>query len=584
MKKICIFFITIFLFIFCIFPAATAYALDPSKIPVPSLQPTKVPVPTIIDLVVNIPDAALRTALHTKTGVPLSQEIYRSDLAAITGSLVLNNLGISNAQGIQYCKKIAELWLEGNALGDGDLPSGMSKMTGLKKIWLKGNVFEEFPPQLFSVPNLEYIHIRSNPINTVGEGIAAMAKLKYLNLEYCYLKDFPAAILNMDITELYLKGTPIGELPDEFNKMDKLKKLDLNNTGLKKLPESLYGMTSLEVLDVSNNSIQSLSKSVSGMTSLISLNFNNNALEALPDSICTLPALNFLIVSGNSLYSLPAGIGNSSIKTLDAKNNKISSLPKSIGQSANMYVVDVMLNRLETLPSTFDDKQYEIVNVEFNFLDVSSGSPARKIIDNTTANSGKYFERQLKPIASLTAASAADSVSLTWSAGQNGSASGADWEVKGYAVYQITGSGSTKLADLSAFTLQYTHTGLAPATDYTYRIGIDYNVKYPAFYSGIVTIRAYKEVKATTQGSAAVSQSASSAIPSASAQTTSLTETKEGVQAEKTAPVNNSMNEPATAQNSGLPVWAIVVICVVGAGIIGTGVAIAVIKLKKPGV
>ncbi len=519
MKKLFFFLTVVFVVLAVSSLPFTVYADHPpmvTLIPIP--RPT-FPI-TPLDFVVNIPDANLRAALHTLTGVPAAEEIYQSDLAALSGSVNLENKSIANAEGVQYCKNITYLSLSRNDLTN--LPS----MTG-------------------------------------------MGALQTLRLSKCSLASWPSGKLPPNLRFLDLSKNSIKTLPDTMtDPSGTWRQLDLSGNGISKLPDWLFALTALQDLNLSDNKLASLSSDIANMIGLKRLNLSGNKLESLPAAICTLPALLHLSVSDNSLYNLPSGLGYG-LKTLTAKNNRLGSLPKSIGDAATLYLVDVMFNRLTSLPSSFDDHDYDFINVEFNFIDMSSGSKNRKLIEDTVSME-KYYLRQLKPVTELMATPAADSVTLTWQPGEDGSKDGATWTVKGYVVYKDDG-GLHKLADIDKSQQTYVHTGLSPDTVYQYRVGIDYRVSSPAFTND-VDIREYTRVKTTTLSAEP------SALPSESA-----------VVLETPLPTFKAADEEAVqdvaavseTQANGFPVWGGILIGVLGAGIVGTGVMLLLRKLKK---
>lgn len=558
---------------------------------------TFVPIPTSITLYVTIPDPNLNEALHQKLGKPMSEGILAIELAGLTGDLYLENKNISNAEGIQYCTSISGLYMDNNDLTS--LPD-MSGMTGLTSTSFAYNDFTEFPTGLVDAPNLSGVTLDYNPISSVSSSVSSMTALIYLSMNNCSFSSFPESITGIpNLQTLRMVNNSLGSVPNSITAMGSLRELRLENTGLNEFPSALYGMSHITSLNLNDNSISSISESISGMSNLEYLFLSKNDLKYLPDEICSLTHLKGLYADENSLYALPSNIGSTNIEHLSARLNRISRLPSSIGSASSLYLLDVMVNRIKELPSSFDDKSYDFINIDFNFIDMSPGSDSRTIIDNTTSFT-KYFERQLKPIEEVIAEPTAQSVVLTWDAGEDGTGTGGStWNVDSYNVYLIeAGNTYTKLEQLLPTELTYEHTGLTPETTYLYRVGADYHVVEPGH--GIDTIiRAYTEVEPTTLAlaeEASPSPSTAAETEAPSAETTeppSETATQEGSAVETEPPSETdteAMDEetkeaieidiPSDGSNKGLPVWAIIVICVLGAGVIGTGIALIVIKKK----
>lgn len=576
--------------------ASPTYPPD-HEVPLVSGWMTIVPIPTTFLIFVNIPDPNLNEALHTKLGKPMSEGIMYVELAGLTGVLYLENKNISNAEGIQYCTNISGLYMDNNNLTS--LPD-MTGMTGLTSASFAFNDFAEFPTGLVDTPNLNSVTLDHNPINSVSSSVSSMSALTYLSVNNCAFSSFPNEVTGMpNLQTLRMVNNSLGSVSNSITAMGSLRELRLENTGLNEFPSALYGMSHITSLNLNDNSISSISGSISGMSNLEYLFLSKNDLKYLPDEICSLTHLKGLYADENSLYALPSNIGSTNLEQLSARLNRISHLPSSIGSASSLYLLDVMVNRIKELPSSFNDKSYDFINIDFNFIDMSPGSDSRTIIDNTTSFT-IYFERQLKPIEEVIAEPTAQSVVLTWDAGEDGTGtSGSTWNVDNYNVFLIeTGNTYTKLEQLLPTELTYEHTGLTPETTYLYRVGVDYHVVEPGH--GIDTIiRAYTEVEPTTL--ALAEEASPSPSAATETETPSETATQEDSAAETEQPSETDaetdagtdaeamddetkkaieIDIPSDGSNSGLPVWAIIVICILGAGVIGTGVALIVIKKK----
>ena len=394
--------------------------------------------------------------------------------------------------------------------------------------------------------------------------------------ESCSLSSFPEALTTLpNLTELRLNDNNLGSIPPDINSLNSLRVLYLNNTGLSSLPNQLYTMSSLKTLSLDGNSLGSLSPAISGMNHLEYLMISRNNLEALPEELFEIPSFISLIANENSLYSLPDNIGTCcAIEQITARQNRITRLPANIGDASNLYLLDVMVNRIKELPSSFDDKAYDFINVEFNFIDMTPSSDSRTIMDNTTSST-KYFERQLKPIEEVTATPSDTSILLEWDAGTNGSSGGATWNVDSYNVY--LSDSYTKLEELLPTELFYEHTGLTPETTYLYHVGVDYHVVVPS-HSIDTIIRAYTDVEPTTLAAAEASASPTATTASESEAPMGVPEETEAAEESETP---SAVEIDVTGEDSpGLPVWAIIVICVLGAGVIATGAILIVLKTK----
>jgi Leucine-rich repeat (LRR) protein len=565
MKKLLVLLLVLIPALLLIFVNAV-YSAPPAKLgtlpsfPAVTIIPHKSFLP--LDMAVDIPDPALHTALHTKTGVPTSQAIHRSDLSALTGDLYLNGLGIADAEGLQYCTNVEQIWLRNNDISD--LPD-FSKMEELVVLCLTNNDFTAIPDGLFDAPCLQLLWLDDCPINNIDPHIADITSLKGIILSDTGLDSFPVVPLSMDLEQLVLDNVPIGTIPDNINHMTHLKNLSLGNTGLKALPESLFDITGLQILDVSGNDIEFIPSSVSELTNLYNLDLSRNKLESLPDSICSFTGS--LNVSFNSLYSLPGHIGDH-LMLLAVKGNRLTSLPQSVFSSPAIHSLDISLNRFASLPSGFAERTFEELNLEYNFIDMSPGSPAREIMD-PLEDDMTFYRRQLTPVKGLTAVPSSDSVTLSWGACMGGSGGSASWTAEGYVVYLYTGE-MVKVSDVDKSQTSYVNTGLTPETAYSYRVGVDYHVTDPGMETDY-TNRGYTAVDTTTLAGGAAAET--SPIPPSAVITPEPT----------LIPVAIPTYAEIPPDERGFPVWAIIIAAVGALGIVGTAIAMAVIlKMRKP--
>jgi hypothetical protein len=343
--------------------------------------------------------------------------------------------------------------------------------------------------------------------------------------------------------------------------------LILTDNQLSKMPENLSSMVSLTSLILRENEFVTLPNSVTEIPGLTALNMSYNMMESLPDSLCGMQNLLNLNVANNRLYSLPSDMGLSKIEYLVASANRIGSIPTSIGKSTSLDYFDMRANRLTTLPSNLSKRTFEEILLDFNFMDVSAGSVARKEIDEIIATVQKRFERQLLPLQGLTVEPGTDQITLKWEAAEGFGDSDYTIEVVGCYLYQMDGTVMNYIDTLVADVTAYTCTGLSPASEYTYRVGVEYKVAEPYFTANT---RYYTDITAATVvQSASPTVSASSNMPSAT-----MSITPDVTAAAGTADI-------AVQNEASLPGWALAVMIVGGVLICGACVAIILLLRKK---
>lgn len=548
---------------------------------------TFVPIPTSILIYVNIPDPNLNEALHQKLGKPMSEGILYMELAGLTGDLYLENKNIADAEGIQYCTNISGLYMNNNNLSS--LPD-MSGMAKLANATFDYNNFTEFPTGIVPAPLIARLSLANNPMTSVTPQVSTMIRLVSLNISDCAFTSFPEEVTTISTLEtLRADNNDFGTVPN-IEDLFLLHELRLSSTGLDEIPSGIYQLPNLRSLFIHNNQISSISPDIINLSSLMYLTISNNKLKSLPSELFDLSSFVGLHADSNSLYSLPDNVVNLNIEQISVRNNRISRLPSNIGYASNLVLLDVMANRLTELPSSLDEKSYNYLNVEFNFLDIAPGSDSRTILNNTTSAT-KYFARQLKPINEVIAEPSAQSIVLSWDAGEDGTGTGGStWNVESYNVFLIeAGNTYTKLEELSPTELTYEHTGLTPETTYLYRVGVDYHIEAPMYGLNTV-IRAYAEIEPTTlalaEETSPTPSTAKTDTPSEAGTESPATDVSNQPSDADTEATDDETNEvieidiPSDGSDSSLPIWAIIVICILGAGVIATGVALIVLKKK----
>jgi len=539
--------------------------------PRPNVSISAVPLPTLA-IPVNIPDPNLKAALHEVTGVPPGNPILRSDLSALTLNLNLNGKGISDIEGLQFCNNIQGLFLSNNDLYS--LTSSLGGLTSLKKITLENNHFSALPNELYAIPNLRTIVISDNPILSIQSGISAVSSLRALSIDGCLLNMIPPALLYSNLEWLDISNNDIVSIPLSISNMTNLTSFKANEIGLDEFPSGLLDMPWMQVLELADNNIEQVPDGISNMLALQYLILKGNKLQHLPTEIFELPLMQTLNVSGNRLYTLPGSIGSSSITNLSLRENRINSLPSAIGAS-NLTFLDVSVNRLTSLPATLSDLPLGFCRAEFNFLDVSPGSPALAVI-NSIAGTVEW-ERQLTPVTNLTAVATDSQITLSWDACPSESQNFARWDVIQYVIY-LNDNGLEKLDELTPSELSYKHIDLAPDEAHEYWVGVDYHVVF-VMQNLDTDLRSYTVIEVSTNAA----ESPPPATPSASAvvslsldnstdEIASEAGTAETAQEQATNEASDDVK--AVSQESeprNLPVWVIVLICVLGVELLVAG-------------
>ncbi|MFI4938590.1 MAG: leucine-rich repeat domain-containing protein [Candidatus Berkiellales bacterium] len=141
---------------------------------------------------------------------------------------------------------------------------------------------------------------------------ARREKAKKLSLQDLNLTCLPRALflkpeykeLWSNIEELILFQNFIEELPDEIERCQSLKILNVSFNRIKKLPDTL-SLLALESLECERNEIESLPLTFFRMQSLKNFSICYNKLKKLPSNVCLLRELDCLRIDHNQLEEVP---------------------------------------------------------------------------------------------------------------------------------------------------------------------------------------------------------------------------------------------------------------------------------------
>ena len=146
---------------------------------------------------------------------------------------------------------------------------------------------------------------------------------------------------------LYLDDNELGSLPDNvFSGLIGLETLELDGNELTSLPAGVFSsLTALKTLVLQENDLSSLPAGVfSGLTALNELRLDYNELTSLPAGVfSSLTALERLHLDGNELTSLPDNVfsGLANLIELDLDGNAADPLPLAVTLEKNPDAVEI---------------------------------------------------------------------------------------------------------------------------------------------------------------------------------------------------------------------------------------------------
>ena len=143
-----------------------------------------------------------------------------------------------------------------------NLPSEISSATQLRRLDLSRNLLETVTPNLFSLPNLEYISVGHNRLKEIPETSNWSASLLSLDLSENLLSSLPQGIQHSSIEILNLSKNQFTVVPKCLCRIRTLTSLDLSYLPISSLPKEMEHLDNLVNLNVSNTKITNLPNGV----------------------------------------------------------------------------------------------------------------------------------------------------------------------------------------------------------------------------------------------------------------------------------------------------------------------------------
>ena len=264
---------------------------------------------------------------------------------------------------------------------EGNIPSTIGNLTKLKSLVLSGGgLTGGIPDEIYSLTNLENLHLGENLLSgTISYKIGRLTKLKTIELHNNQLAgQLPPEIGNLiDLTEFRVSQNQFtGTIPESIGNWIKLQSLSLNNNAFEgMLPNAIGKFTNFENLYINNNKFSVIPDSIGNLANLKQINANNNLIAFIPESISKLSKLFRLDLMANKLTTLPDMGTMPALWDLNLSYNLISALPESFCKLLKVSTLQLDNNLLTALPSTFGNltslKDVSLNQNKLTFLPIS---------------------------------------------------------------------------------------------------------------------------------------------------------------------------------------------------------------------
>ncbi|XP_012268422.2 protein lap4 isoform X3 [Athalia rosae] len=178
-------------------------------------------------------------------------------------------------------------------------------------------------------------------------------QVEYVDKRHCSLPSVPEDILrySRSLEELLLDANHIQDLPKNFFRLQRLRRLGLSDNEIHRLPPDIQNFENLVELDVSRNDIPDIPENIKNLRALQVADFSSNPIPRLPPGFVQLRNLTVLGLNDMSLTNLPSDFGSlEALQSLELRENLLKSLPESLSQLSKLERLDLGDNEIEELP------------------------------------------------------------------------------------------------------------------------------------------------------------------------------------------------------------------------------------------
>ena len=290
---------------------------------------------------------------------------------------------------------------EMNNVLEGTIPAEFGNLTALQRLDIKGNIKGPFPMAITNLTALKelainyytkstkvslpkeignLVHLETIDINVDGaipKSIGNLTKLRSLVLARGGMTgEIPEEVYSLrNLDNLNLGENNLsGMLSPKIGQLTKLRGLILHNNQFSgSLPTEIGQLRELSTFRITQNQFSgTITDSIGNCTKLKEFLIDKNRFEgALPKGVCRFSNLSSLYINDNKFTSLPDSLGNlSNLQQIVANNNLIASIPESISQLSKLFNLNLMANKLTTLPDMGTMPALWDLNLSFNQFSV----------------------------------------------------------------------------------------------------------------------------------------------------------------------------------------------------------------------
>lgn len=184
----------------------------------------------------------------------------------------------------------------------------------------------------------------------------SLTNLKRVDFSHSKLIQLPKSFCQLNTLEtLYLNDSLLTDLPDEINLLTNLTNIDLRRTLLTKIPAGLFSLKYLKNLYLEGTTVTEFPDRFEGLTRLKTLSLNTSKLTQLPLSLFQLSALENLSLDGTSLTQLPDRFDSlANLKSVSINISTLTQLPPSFFQLSALENLNLDGTSISQFPDHFN--------------------------------------------------------------------------------------------------------------------------------------------------------------------------------------------------------------------------------------
>jgi hypothetical protein len=213
---------------------------------------------------------------------------------------------------IPYCKtwECDSMVVRAILVGNGQPNGRIDRGDGDRITWLSFAGIDNVPPEIGRLDGLEYLVLGGDFLELPGS-MEQLRSLNYLELRSDSLNDIGEWLGNLYFLEtLIISSSSLNVLPKSATKLRFLRWMRLSDNSFESLPEGIGNFVALEDLELDNNRLRILPDEIGNCTRLTSLRLSDNQLESLPAAIGKLTELTHLSLRDNLIREFPEEITN----------------------------------------------------------------------------------------------------------------------------------------------------------------------------------------------------------------------------------------------------------------------------------